>query len=745
MKIITQRFLILFVLIALFSNCRKKAFDEYYGRPETLAAPIYQQLEAKGNFKNFLACIDKANYKATLSAAGYWTLFAPNDKAFEAFFTQRGISDVSQLDSGTCKQIVTYALVYNAFTKSSLGDYQASTGWVANQGFKRRTANYLGFYDDTVTNTATGLTVGQKIKALPENRNGSFVLGDNNNKYIPYFTDKYVTGGRFSAADYNYFYPNTTYTGFNVVDATVLTQDIVAENGVIHELDKVLLPLPNLDQYLASNPNYSEFKKLFDKYVVQYILSPDATNRYKILTGANDNVYIKMYSPTLAFGLNNENYLKLQDNDAQANSYTLFAPKNDVLKDYENSVLLENYKSLDQLPTQIIIDFLNAHMAQTAIWPSKFATAQNVQSEPPRFNANTDIIDKKILSNGIFYGTSKVQQANVFSTVYGKAYLDPKYLLMTRMLDQNLRYTITVPNIKYTVIMISDSVLRANGYDYNTAQSQWQYTIPGTSNTTVSGTINTELQRILATHIIPTPNGELDNLSGSGIIETLNGEYIKYNNGTFSSAGTQDSGYVVKVTGTKTASNGRVYYADGLLKFSRKTIANKIIELGGTSTASNFFNFATLLKNSPIYGAATGELTAAPIGGFYTVFVPNNAAVNAAAAAGLLPKLTSGLPNLTNSPAWTAAEKDLVNDFIKYHIVNKATIAVDGKKSGTYETTYKKPSGDPGVVTITNGVSAMQIRDDKGRTANVVTANSNNLADRTIIHLIDNYLQYSPN
>jgi uncharacterized surface protein with fasciclin (FAS1) repeats len=748
MKKIVQRFFPLFVLIALFSNCRKKAFDEYYGRPESLAAPVYQQLEAKGNFKNFLACIDKANYKATLSAAGYWTVFAPNDKAFQDFFTQRGITDVSQLDSGTCKQIVTYALVYNAFTKNTLGDYQASTGWVANQGFKRRTANYVGFYDDTVTNALDGLAVGQKVKALSGNRNGAFVLGDNNNKYIPYFTDKFLAGARITASDYNYFYPNTTYSGFNVVDATVVTPDLVAENGIIHETDKVLLPLPNLDQYLASNPQYSEFKKLFDKYMVRYILSPDATSRYKILTGGTDNIYIKLYNGSLGFSPNNENYLKLQDNDAQANGYTLFVPRNDVLKDYENSVLLENYKSLDQLPTQVIVDFLNAHMAQTNIFPSKFATAQNVQAEPPRFNSTTDIIDKKILSNGIFYGTSKVQQANVFSTVYGKAYLDPKYLLMTRMLDQNLRFTITVPNVKYTVIMISDSVLRANGYDYNTAQSQWQYTIPGTTNTTVSATINTELQRILATHIIPTPNGELDNLSGSGIIETLNGEYIKYNNGTFSSAGTQDSGYVVKVTGTKTAVNGRVYYADGILKFSRKTLANKIIELGGTSaTASEFYNFATLLKNSTTYIPATGELTAAPIGGFYTVFVPNNAAIKAAAVAGLIPQTSpgSGIPNLTNNPAWTAAQKDSINDFIKYHFITRTTIAIDGKKSGTYETTYKKPTGDAGTLSVTNTVSSLQVRDEKARTANAIPANSNNLADRAIIHLIDNYLQYSPN
>jgi uncharacterized surface protein with fasciclin (FAS1) repeats len=398
MNRLLKRFLPFLLLVIIFAGCKKKAFDEYYGRPENLAPPMYQQLEAKGNFKNFLACIDKANYKAILSAAGYWTLFAPNDNAFQQFFTQRGITDISQLDSGTCKQIVTYALVYNAFAKARLGDYQSTAGWVPNAAFKRRTANYQGYYDDT---TAAGL----KVKALASNRNGGFILGDNNNKHIPYFVDNFLAGSRLTAADYNYFFPNTAYSGFNVVDATVVTPDIVAENGYINEIDKVLLPLPNIDQYLALHPEYSEFKKLFDKYMVQFIINQSATDRYKLVTGANDNVYIKTFNAGLAFSPNNENYLKLQDNDAQTEGWTMFAPRNDVLTDYLNSVILENYKSLDKLPLQIIVDLLNAHMWQKTVWPSKFATTNNFQAEPAKFDPKTDIIDKKILSNGIFYGT----------------------------------------------------------------------------------------------------------------------------------------------------------------------------------------------------------------------------------------------------------------------------------------------------------------------------------------------------
>lgn len=86
----------------LLAGCKKK-FDEYYARPDNLAPAIYAQLQTRGNFKNLLALIDKSGYKQTLSSAGYWTFFAPNDSAFGKFFQDRGISGVDKIDSATAQ------------------------------------------------------------------------------------------------------------------------------------------------------------------------------------------------------------------------------------------------------------------------------------------------------------------------------------------------------------------------------------------------------------------------------------------------------------------------------------------------------------------------------------------------------------------------------------------------------------------------------------------------------------------
>ena len=110
-----------------------------------------------------------------------------------------------------------------------------------------RIFNYDGFINKTID--------GQPKVIVASNRNGSnnYISGDNNNKYITYFADEYFTTLGLTAADYNFFYPNVSYTKFNVLGGSVKEADIIAENGIIHEVDNVSLPPVNIDQYLEQN------------------------------------------------------------------------------------------------------------------------------------------------------------------------------------------------------------------------------------------------------------------------------------------------------------------------------------------------------------------------------------------------------------------------------------------------------------------------------------------------------------
>ena len=111
----------------------------------------------------------------------------------------------------------------------------------------------------------------------------------------------------------------------------------------------------------------------------------------------------------------------------------------------------------------------------------------------------------------------------------------------------------------------------------------------------------------------------------------------------------------------------------------------------------------------------------------------------------MLPRTGTGPTYTPNFTPTLQSSKDSVNRFIWYHILGKGTVVPDGKKTGSFETLFKKANGDATTVTINSSPNIMQIKDDYSRIANLILISSNNLADRAVIHLIDNYLQYNPN
>lgn len=729
---------------ALLSSC-KKSFDEYYERPESLAAPIYQQLSSSGRFSSFVSLIDKAGYKSTLSSAGFWTIFAPTDSAFSsdtefaAFIRERGFNSIVEVDSTTAQMLVQYLLVFNGFEQDRLDDYQSPLGWIPNSAFKRRTAYYTGFYNDTNY-------LGQAYKALASNRNNTgtgtsyFIPADNGNKYISYFTNDFFAGRGLTAADYNYFYPGSTFSGFNVGHAKVIQKDLPAENGVIHIIDKVVTPAKSIDQYLRNKPEYSLFRSIIERFMVLFINNAEATRKYQVLNGGSQDVVVKVYSNLLAFSPNNENYFKLQDNDGQRDGWTMFAPTNDSLSKYINTVVLQQYPDLNSLPLAIIADLLNAHMWQSTVWPTKFNNTLNFLGEPAKMNPATDIIDKKVLSNGFFYGTKKVNEPNVFSTVYGKAYLDPKYSLMTRLLDIELKTFITNPGVKFTLFLMSDAAIAARGYSYNSGNNSWTFTNPATGAVSTNDSNRLNLLRMVNTSVVETPNNELANLGTPGvrgIITTYGGEYIKYDGTQVLTAGTIERNINLRIDSIRNVSNGQVVYLNDLMFFPYNPIAKNIEQLGASAT-SEFNYFWNYFKNSTLYNTSTFEITGLTAGSFYTFFIPNKAAIIQAINDGLLPG-TAGVPNFTPT---TTADKLKVEKFIQYHILDKRAVIANGQDIGSFPSLLRNAAGDAVTFAILYNAGVMEIVDGFGRRARLVTTLSNNLSNRTVIHLVDNYLKY---
>ncbi|TCD05631.1 hypothetical protein EZ449_16210 [Pedobacter frigidisoli] len=738
MSKILPKFLIVFLTVIFFlTSCRKKEFDEFYGRPENLGDPIYQQLQAKGNFTRFLDCIDKAGYKETLSTAGSWTIFAPNDQAFNTYMQENSITE---LNADLASKIVRYSMIYDGEKVERLSDFFSVKGFVKNTAFRRRSVYYDFVYDGLDKD-------GKAIKVIDVNRNNGYVAGDFNNKNITYFLSPFMAFSGLSAADYNFFYPNSTYNGNNVGPGKLVDgqTNIIAENGVIHVVDKVLTPPQSIDQYINQKTDYSVFKNLLDKFVT-YTLNADISHRYEVLSGKPANVYVKNYSTLLAYAPNNENYLKADANDAQSGSYSIFAPTNSAVNTYANTVLLKYWKkrgvnTLNELyvvAPDVVRDFVNSHLYATTVWPTKFTATTNALGDVTK-RTTADVIDRQALSNGFLYGINKAQDASVFSTVYGNVNLDPDYSIMKQALSFfGLTIPLKTPSLKYVVVMISDVTLRKMGFSYD----PFFVTAPIRGDAVA-------LKRILQTHIIPLGDRAVPNFtSGSGILEASNGEYIKYDRGRLISSGTQDSTLVAKQTipidsMNTTPINGAAVYGKEALTYTVLNIG-KHIEKYGTLPTDPYYNFFQYLNNSVMYTKATGAITGLTDGVNYTIFIPTNAAIVLAVRAGLLPgNVTTGVPNFTSTDGVDITK---VNKFLQYHILNKTTVVSDGQKTGEFESLLKNDGGDAAKITVTlNTTSSLMLRDVTGATVNVLlgaTDRSNVLSNRTVIHQINAYLKY---
>jgi hypothetical protein len=309
--------------------------------------------------------------------------------------------------------------------------------------------------------------------------------------------------------------------------------------------------------------------------------------------------------------------------------------------------------------------------------------------------------------------------------------------MMVKALEGDLKLTVINPAVKFTMFLISDEALTNAGFSWDSRYNYWVYT-PSTGGEPVAGgQAALRLNRIINQHLAFTFQNELSNLNGKGIVETLGGEYIKYENGEVWAAGNADMDERVKVTGPVQTNNGLVYYTDRILNFSEKKVSEHLSE------NPEFSSFYQYLVNSTLsYDAASLDIKGMAAGTPYTLFIPTNAAIQQAVNDGVLPgtgEAPNRVPNFT--PA-SADEQNQVASFIQYHILANEMIVPDGVKEGGYETIYKNIDGETGTLAVENTPHVIKVTDSHYRSASVVSAHSNVLSNRAIIHQIDSYLLY---
>ncbi len=729
-------FLSMLLFLMLMVACDDLNEDPHYTDDGGLEDPIYSVLNEKGDYSLYLQCVDKAGYKNVLNSSGYYTVFAPSDSAFESWLSENGYSSVDDISDDEAKKIIQYSIVFNSFSEATIDDAFVSDGETdENEAFRRKTLFYKGVFIDTVDVDDLGVIKVVDINYVVDEDNigttPELDEDDNNYKWIPVFTSNYLSENSVSESDYLNFFPNSTFTGFNVAGAGVNESDILCENGYVHIVNKVIEPLRNLLDIIESKENYSTFANILEKYLVSYDIAPDDfIDNYNDYNNTTGNVYCKSY-PNLTFGPNTETIESSSSyGDDQITTLTAFVPDNDAVQTFFDEKFLKWYDSLDDMSSDLIADFINSHLFTAGVWPSKF------ESWETKFTS-ADIEESEMASNGLFYGTNRVQESDYFFTVWGEINLNPDYSLFKQACeDNNFNYTL-MSSTKWTVFMVDNDAMQEYGFTYDNDRSEWSFE-GSTSNA------SSYLARWLGMHIIL---GTVDEFSEGDMIQTYGsdgeGEYIKYENGLLYAAGNYEDENVgaEPVELDEEPNNGVTYkFYTQSLEYAQQDPITLLLQ---NSDYSEYCKF--LMANESLFTADDEDENAGTIedlsgGAPNTMFVLTNDAIYDAQDNGVLPY---------SATTTDVTKQAMIKAFFKYHIIPNYYFPLvsdpDRLSTDTYTTAYKDEDGTTELTINSESDGTRYITDRSGNNVYFSDDDSkvNVLSNRLIIHELKSYLNYN--
>jgi transforming growth factor-beta-induced protein len=180
-----QLTLVAIAMVSVFVSCSK---DE--DKPSTESMNIVETASSNDQFSILTEAITKAGLVSALEGTGPFTVFAPTNDAFNALFSDLGVSGLNDLSAETLTPILL-----NHVISGNVKSTDIATG-----------------YASTLNNTAPG----QNMVKIFINK-GSDVMVDG---------------------------------------SKVIIADVMASNGIIHAIDKVILPA-SVVNHAINNPNFS--------------------------------------------------------------------------------------------------------------------------------------------------------------------------------------------------------------------------------------------------------------------------------------------------------------------------------------------------------------------------------------------------------------------------------------------------------------------------------------------------------
>jgi hypothetical protein len=740
MKKSIKLILIAISAVSLLGMTSCEDHQDRYDPPTWLGGASIETLKEKGSYNSYLELMEKANYTVPVSKQ-LFTLFVPNDEAFQTYFKSIGKNSVADLTKEEAVQLFTLHVLRNPRSRTQLV-YEYAWGEFQGPNQAAPMGEYASLFHRKPT-PSTSIPYSEVVKYdTPNQKAGTELLMYTGGKNMALFTEEFFTdfGGDPSGPDYLFMYPGSTwkkdYTqnlkAMNWHNAQVIPNpeipdelEVRTASGFIYFLDRVVAPMPSIEEYMRANQNkyglYYDILQRFASYGNQ-----KADEQGRILYRKS---YVSVFDLAEELGPSTNTAVPPQ------NMWTAFLPNDEVLRNYLNNTVLKYYDSLDSVPRVTLQYILQTQLSARLVVMSAlekgyfnaFGDAMNIPK--------SDIASGYMCSNGVVYESKKVLEPNVFTCVPGLLFINKDYSTLLYALNAaNMLTSLANPDSHVTLFASTNEELEKYGIRYNATSAIIEFRSPANDKWSPMNT--TDLNLFAQDQIY---KGRLSDFTGEGsFVEMTSGNFIHIANNQIEAAENQSKGNLAEVD--EIIENER----NGFLIKVSKPLESRFLMGDYIMADPEISEFAKLLTDAKLLAKAQNSDTKEVYynlkflagGKYWTGFLPTNAAMQKARDEGIIP---------VKFPTSTAG-KDSINSFIMYHFVKDDVVFDDGKISGILKTnrTYKDAENKTinATVAISNIPKNLSIYDTSEQVVFLDHAKANFLVRKGVCHKLDTVLKY---
>lgn len=532
--------LLLPAILFLLISCEKWTEKEIYKRPVWLPGKLFTTVSVQENVALFTECLRLSGMDKTLDVSGSWTVFAPTDEAMKQFLSENRYSGVTDIPPDELERITKFHIIQNPWSLEQLQSLGVN-GWKTGDDDK---SNPHAFKRETMLRKPAEKYWIKRAKkkdmilvdsTISDGYKKVFVQS---RKYVPVFYDAYLKINGLTSDDFRFYFGrdfeqgNVYYAG-----AKIIKSDILAENGFVHIVDKVVNPMLNGKELLEKEyggESYKLFMEMVYWYYPNFEPNKEATlNQPEARIGGLVDTLWDLNYAGLAFDLHSERIYNFNQTLVRHNG--LFAPVDDAFREFTDGILtvksgFPHWADTKTLPPDIVKIIVAQNFKSSPLYPSK-SQYKEIFAKGNRYHQDENsIVRKEFGSNCTFIGLNSYIPDRVFTSVSGPVFCRPNFSIFRRAMlysgaidaianHAGELYFFPIPDYA----LMGDSSLIINWINRDEEIFNFQVLNRLTRQVENVGT-NTLRNWILNQVGVPTGNGS----GGKEIIKTLGGNYITW-------------------------------------------------------------------------------------------------------------------------------------------------------------------------------------------------------------------------